>query len=92
MANPKALLIVADQNILLPGEVAVQERLNSLDYDVITGDNNTQLDVRDITLMVVSSSVVDQAFGERLRDLVVPIIVSTKELYIELGMCRTRRG
>lgn len=89
MANPKALLIVADQNILLPGEVAVQERLNSLDYDVITGDNNTQLDVRDITLMVVSSSVVDQAFGERLRDLVVPIIVSTKELYIELGMCRT---
>lgn len=90
-ANPKAILVTANPDVLLSGEVTVQQRLNDLDYEVnvIKGDKNQELDVRDITLMVVSSSVVDQAFGEKLRDLVVPIIVSSKELYINLGMCRT---
>jgi hypothetical protein len=86
--NPKALLIVADRGTLLPGEVVIQRRLERLNYEVaVRGDKEQGLDVRDVTLMVVSSSVVDPAFGEHFRDFVVPIIVSSKELYIKLGMC-----
>lgn len=88
MSNPKALLIVdnPDPNARLAGEVAVKQRLEYLDYEVDVRAP-ARVDVRDITLMVVSSSVTNQQFGEYLRDLVVPVIASSKELYVKLGMC-----
>ena len=87
-AKPKALLIVTNPDGLLPGEVAVRDRLNTLKYDVTVGGATTaDLDVREITLIVVSSSVKDEEFGKQLRGFVVPIIASSKELYINLGMC-----
>jgi phosphoribosylformylglycinamidine (FGAM) synthase PurS component len=91
IAKPKAILVTANPDVLLPGETAIQKRLEDLSYDVVTirPDKLQEFDVREIMLMVVSSSVVDQAFGEKLRDLVVPIIVSSKEFYLNLGMCRT---
>jgi hypothetical protein len=88
--KPKALLIVAVPNRLLPGEVAAKKRLEDLDYAVHVREATTRgLDVRDTTLVVVSSSVKDQALGDELRDMVVPIIASAKELYVRLGMCRS---
>jgi len=89
MSRPKALLIVEDPDAPLAGEITVQERLEYLEYEVqLNAATTVGLDVRDIALMVVSSAVKAQAFGEHLRDLVVPIIASSKELYIQLGMCR----
>lgn len=93
LAKPKAALIVAADplsNGLLPGEKAVKKRLEDLDYNVDVKEAPADgLDVRDTTLMVVSSSVKDGAFGDKLRDLVVPIIASSKALYVSLGMCGT---
>src|SRR5215213_4930852 len=87
--NPKALLVVAVKSNPLPsGEEAVKRRLEALDYEVSVSEPTVAgLEVRDLALLVVSSRVKNQAFGRQLRDLVVPIIASSKELYVSLGMC-----
>lgn len=89
-AKPKALLIVTDPrpDALKPGEAAIRDRLEALDYKVIVKRPKiAELDVREKTLIVVSSSIKDEKFGKQLRGFVVPIIASSKELYINLGMC-----
>jgi predicted acylesterase/phospholipase RssA len=85
---PKVLLIVADETSLLPGETAVKNRLKSLNFDVTvkSGQSVTPLDTRETVLIVISSSITDSALGDRLCDVVTPIIASSGELYVSLQM------
>jgi hypothetical protein len=89
---------------LTPGELEIKTHLGSayLGYkvqvkgfgDVEADTDASALDVRDKDLVIISSTV--KQYAERVcaqfRDVAVPVIVSSKELYDCMGMCGPTEG